>query len=268
MASVTDITGTGANTKAAPMKPRPTRLITPKARVGLIIPSSNRLAEPQFYYYAPPGLGVHAQRLRMTGPHHRPLPEIYDDIRGAAGALADSQCDCIVFHCTGGAMEDGPEAEAKIIDIIRAESGALAMATGEAIVDALKALALRKLVLISPYRQSVNDAERAYLGELGFEVVHDIGLNLKGGSDYIHIEPQRWLDLTLEAMAQHPEADGALLSCTNTTQIEAVAEIESRTGKACVSSNQAVLWAVTRALAPKLGGWPRLGGLGRLFGNA
>ena len=82
------------------------------------------------------------------------------------------------------------------------------------------------------------------------------------------MEPERWLDLSVEAIAAHKDADGVFLSCTNTTQIEVVAEIESRTGKPAVNSNQAVLWAVTRALAPKLGGWPRLGGLGRLFGNA
>lgn len=250
------------------MRPRPAALATPKARVGLIIPSSNRLSEPQFNHYAPPGLGVHVTRLRMTGPHHRPLPEIYDEIRAAAGALADSECDCIVFHCTGGAMEDGPEAEEKILQIIGEESGALAMAPGQAIVAALKALAIRSMVMVTPYRQSVNDAERDYLNSLGFEVVHDIALKLKGGTEYITVEPQRWLDLSVEALDAHKNADGVFLSCTNTTQIEVVADIESRTGKPAVNSNQAVLWAVTRALAPKLGGWPRLGGLGRLFGNA
>ncbi len=266
MASIVDVP---ARTPAsASPKSRPAELATPKARLGLIIPSSNRLAEPQFRHYAPPGLGVHATRLRMTGPHHRPLPEIYDKIREAAGALADSECDCIVFHCTGGAMEDGPEAEAKILEIIHEESGALAMAPGQALVAAFKALAIRRMVMVTPYRQSVNDAERAYLDALGFEVVHDIALNLRGGTDYITVPPERWLDLSVEAMAAHKDADGMFLSCTNTTQIEVVAEIESRTGKPAVNSNQAVLWAVTRALAPKLGGWPRLGGLGRLFGNA
>jgi maleate cis-trans isomerase len=71
-----------------------------------------------------------------------------------------------------------------------------------------------------------------------------------------------------ESIAAHPGADGIFLSCTNTTQIEAIPTIERATGKPCVNSNQAVLWAVTRALAPKLGSWPREGRLGRLFGNA
>ncbi|MBI4490812.1 MAG: hypothetical protein HY694_17145 [Deltaproteobacteria bacterium] len=51
------------------------------AQIGLIIPSSNRLTEPQFQRYAPPEVGVHITRLRMTGRYHslpqtleRPLP--------------------------------------------------------------------------------------------------------------------------------------------------------------------------------------------------
>jgi maleate cis-trans isomerase len=40
--------------------------MNPQARIGLIIPSSNRLTEPQFHRFAPPGFGIHATRLRMT----------------------------------------------------------------------------------------------------------------------------------------------------------------------------------------------------------
>lgn len=247
---------------------RAAELMTPRARLGLIIPSSNRLTEPQFHHFAPAGLGVHINRLRMTGPWHKPVDQLMDQIRASAGALADAGCDAIVFHCTGTSMEEGPEAEARVIEAIAAESGAITLATGKAIVDAMHALALKSLVLISPYRQSVNDAERAYLTRLGFDVLHDIGLNLKGGEEYIHVEPKRWFDLSCESLAAHPRADGVFLSCTNTTQIEAIPAIERMTGKACVNSNQAVLWAVSRALAPKLGGWPREGRLGRLFGNA
>lgn len=256
-----------AATPAAITK-RPAQLMTPKARVGLIIPSSNRLCEPQMHYFAPPGLGVHIARLRSTGPWHRKISELGDDLKLAAGTLADSKCDLIVFNCTGGAMEEGPDAEAGAVEVIKRETGADAFATGEAVTAALAALAIRSLVLLTPYRQAVNDAERAYFATLGIKVVHDHGLNLSGGNEYIHVEPRRWLDLALPMMAEHPDADGLFLSCTNTTQIEIIPEVERVTGKPAVNSNQAVLWLACRRLAPKLGGMPRQPQLGRLFGNA
>ena len=48
-------------------------LPTPLARIGLIIPSSNRLTEPQLRHFAPPELGIHVTRLQMTGKWNRPL---------------------------------------------------------------------------------------------------------------------------------------------------------------------------------------------------
>ena len=62
-----------------------------EARVGLIIPSGNRLAEPQFNRYMPPEVGVHVARLRMTGKFRKPLGELQKSVAEAAEAL-----DCSV----------------------------------------------------------------------------------------------------------------------------------------------------------------------------
>jgi maleate cis-trans isomerase len=245
---------------------RPALLATPKARIGLIIPSSNRLTEPQFRHYLPDDIGVHVTRLRITGPWHRPLDEIGDMVREAAGCLADSECDVIVFNCTGGAMADGAEAEARLLKLIADESGAIALSTGDAVVDALKTLSITSMVLISPYVQATNDAEKVYLESLGFRVVNDVALGLPGGSSYIKVPPQRWLDELDDAM--RPEADGLFFSCTNTTQIEIIEQAEEITGLPAVNSNQAVMWRALRELAPKLGGNIAIGGPGRLFKKA
>src|SRR3954471_4641065 len=84
-------------------------LPTPLARVGLIIPSSNRLSESQLRHFAPPELGIHVTRLQMTGRWNRPLSALGQDLDRAASSLADARVDLIVFHCTGTAMEEGPD---------------------------------------------------------------------------------------------------------------------------------------------------------------
>ncbi len=57
-----------------------------------------------------------------------------------------------------------------------------------------------------------------------------------------------------------PEADALLCSCTAWRSLEAVAELERRTSKPVVSSNQASIWAAYRAigLTPKITGFGRL----------
>jgi maleate cis-trans isomerase len=237
-------------------------LATPLARVGLIIPSSNRLTEPQMRYFAPAELGVHVTRLQMTGKWNRPLSALTDDITRAAGALADAKVDIVVFHCTGHAMEEGPEGDARTRELIETTTGIAAMSTASAIQEALDALSLRTLILLTPYDQDTNDHEIDYLSRIGRTVVHDVALALPGSDDYLAQPPARWVELAVAHTRD--DADGYFLSCTNTTQIEAIAPIEQRLGKPVVNSNQAVLWASMRRLRGKLGSARLAPGLGRL----
>jgi maleate isomerase len=242
------------------------RLATPAARLGLIIPSSNRLSEPQFIHFAPLDLAIHVMRLRMSGKWKRPFSALIDDIEAAATVLADAKPDLIVFHCTGASMQEGPEGDARVLDLIRSRTGIEAISTGAAVVAALEALRIRRLVLISPYVQVTNDHEIAYLRALGFDIVHDVALGLSGSDEYIKVMPERWIDVALSNA--RPQADGYFLSCTNTTQIEAVAAIEAKLGKPVVNSNQAVLWASLKRLRAKLAPLPPIEHLGRLMREA
>jgi hypothetical protein len=45
--------------------------IIPRARIGFIIPSSNRMVEPQMQRYTPAGVMPHFTRIGMTN-RHRP----------------------------------------------------------------------------------------------------------------------------------------------------------------------------------------------------
>jgi maleate cis-trans isomerase len=236
-----------------------------RVRIGLIIPSSNRMTEAQFHRYAPAGVAVHVARVQMTGRHKKPIAALLDEVGRAASALGDARCNPVVFHCTGTSMAEGLEGEAALVRRVAQESGAEAFSTAQAILEALKALELRRVVLFSPYPQATNDHEKEFLAEHGIEVVRDVALNVGSSDDYIRVPVGRWIELAREH-ARAP-ADGFFLSCTNTTQIEAIETIERETGKPAVNSNQATLWAALRR-APAFGAVPRIPGLGRLFAQA
>jgi maleate isomerase len=236
-------------------------LTGPRARIGLIIPSVNRMTEPQFNHYAPDGLGIHVARGRVAGQPARSVAELSDEIAHAAGTLADAGPDLIVFHCTHTSMKEGADGERRILDLIRKTTGIEALSTSSLVNDALHALGLKNLVVLSPYMS--NAPIIAYLGAAGFNVVKDVALQCKSAADFEAITPQRWLELAKDN--DTPEADGIFLSCTNTTQIEAVAAIERELGKPVVNSNQAVLWGCLKRLKEKLGGTPEISDLGRLM---
>jgi maleate isomerase len=235
-------------------------LAEPRARVGLIIPSVNRMTEPQFNHYAPDDLGIHVARGRVAGRPGKTVAELSDEIAHAAATLADAGPDLIVFHCTHTSMKEGADGEARIIDLIRSTTGIEALSTSSLVNDALHALGINTLVVLSPYQTNADII--AYLAAAGFIVVRDVALKCPSADAFEAITPRRWLELALEN--DHPGADGIFLSCTNTTQIEAVAAVEQALGKPVVNSNQAVLWGCLKRLKGRLGAVKRPD-LGRLM---
>src|SRR3954468_21510229 len=147
-------------------------------------------------------------------------------------------------------MEEGPDGDARTRAMIKSATGIEAMSTAAAIEEALRALNLKRLILLTPYDQDTNDHEIDYLRQLNIAVVHNVALALPGSDDYLAQPPERWLALAVEHARN--DADGYFLSCTNTTQIEAIEPIERTLGKPVVNSNQAVLWTCINRLRHKL----------------
>ena len=121
------------------------------------------------------------------------------------------------------------------------------MATSRLVLDALQALGMKKVVLLTPYKS--NKAVIDYLTAAGVEVVADVALKLEA-QNFGSVTPQEWARLAKEN--DRPDADGIFLSCTNTRQIEAIADIEKMLGKPVVNSNQAVLWGAVKRLSGKV----------------
>jgi maleate isomerase len=215
-----------------------------RARVGLIIPSSNRLTEPQMHHYAPAGVQIHVTRLRMTGPHHVGLDQLMPRIVEATGALADARCDVIVFHCTASSMESGLDGEQSVVDAMRSATDGQVLTTATATRAALEGLGVRRIVLISPYVAATHRHEVDFLVEAGFDVVGDRCLGLGGGDEYVQVTPAEWLAIGRSEL--RPGAQGVFLSCTNIRAPEIIRRLEGAVGVPVVTSNQAVLWYCLR----------------------
>jgi maleate isomerase len=235
-------------------------LQAPCARIGLIIPSVNSMSEPQFNRFAPPGLAVNVTRARVAGQWKRPLPAMADEIALSAKLLSDVAPDLIVFHCTDTSMTQGPQGEGKILDIVTEATGIKAMATSRLVLEALQALGMTKVVLLTPYKS--NKAVIDYLTAAGVTVLRHRAMGLEA-KDFGSVTPRQWADMAKEM--DGPDSDGTFLSCTNTTQIEAISDIERELGKPVVNSNQAVLWGCVKRLRAQLSPLKPMPQLGRLM---
>src|SRR5438552_18986369 len=113
--------------------------VTPRARIGFIIPSSNRMVEPQMQRLMPAGVVPHFTRIGMTNRHKAPLEELIPRITQAADLLADSKCDVIVLQCTGTSMSGGIDMEQRVIAAMKETTGRPALTTASALTAAFTA---------------------------------------------------------------------------------------------------------------------------------
>jgi maleate isomerase len=231
------------------------------ARVGCIIPSSNRMVEQEMVAAFPAGVQPHVTRLRMTGANRGPLAAVMPRIEEATRALADARCDVVAFHCTANSMQEGRDGEERILAAMTAVGVPHATTTATAIRRAFAALGARRVVLITPYDQGTTDHEAEFLHEAGFEVPHAKGFALDGSDAYCATPPAFWRDRALEAA--RPDADVYFVSCANISVFGVIDELERKLDRPVVTSNQAVVWdCVSRLAAPHRGSCP-----GRLFAS-
>ena len=229
------------------------------ARIGLIIPSSNRMVEQEMVRHVPPGVQAHVMRLRMTGAHHVTLDELLPRVEEAAGTLVDARCDVVAFHCTANSTSEGLEGEQRLIDAVARAGAPHATTTATAIREGFDALGARKIVLLTPYSAHVTEEEAEFLHAAGYDVLSATGFALKGSDEYCATPPQFWRDRAVEAA--RPDADAYLLSCANISTFPVIEEIEARLDRPVMSSNQVVVWHALTQL-----GWSdRENCPGRLF---
>ena len=233
--------------------------VIPRARLGFIIPSSNRVAEPDMQHYAPVGVVPHFIRIGMTNRHRAPLDVLMPKILAAADLLNDAKCDVIVFHCTGTSMSGGVNMDVRVRAEISGAFGKPAISTASALDAALAALDARKLVFISETAQEGHDKKKKYLVEAGYEIVADKAACLKGSDEYCTTAPRFWFDMAMAL--KNDSADAYFLSCANIHSVDVIVSLERVLGKPVVTSNQVVLWSALRTAGLK----DHVAGLGKLF---
>ncbi|MDC0033719.1 aspartate/glutamate racemase family protein [Alphaproteobacteria bacterium] len=232
-----------------------------RARYGMIIPSSNRMAEPHAACYNPQGVIAHATRLRMTGPHFMALDNLLPKVVEAAEILADATCDPIVFHCTANSMAEGLAGEKRIAGAIEKATGLKAGTTASATMAAFEALEAKRVVLVSPYPRSSHEHEIEFIEEAGYKIVGERNLGLNGSEAYSAMKASEWVEI-LRAM-RNDKADVYFASCANIRAIEALDEIENILNAPVVTSNQLIIWQALRMAGID----EPVPGLGRLAGQ-
>lgn len=225
-----------------------------RARIGLIIPSSNTTMESEAWRIAPPGTSIHTTRVRLSKVTVEELLAMEKEVDYAAELLATAEVDIIAYGCTTGSLVGGPGYDEKIAKKITDKTGIPAIATATAVIEALKTLKARNIVLATPYIDEVNEKEIKFLEHHGFKVVDLKAFRIEKNTEIGRVPPEKVYRLVKSLETK--EADVVFISCTNLRTIEVIDVLETDLGKPVFSSNTATMWLVLKRLGIREAGLP------------
>ncbi|MBU5434049.1 arylmalonate decarboxylase [Pseudoflavonifractor sp. MSJ-37] len=229
-----------------------------RARIGVIAPLDDQV-EYAFNKYAPEGVSFDSTRLSFPGPTPEGLIYLSDQLEDAAKMYRKKHHDVILFGCTSGSCIKGFGFDKECIERIERASGQQGLTTSTAVLEAFHALGLKKTVVMTPYPEDTNQAEKKFLEDNGLEVTSITGVGFNRVGEFSH--PSKYF-LYREAKKLRTEgAEVFFLSCMGLATMELVQVLEEDLGMPVITSHQASLWACLRHSRVN----DKLPGLGRLF---
>ncbi len=218
----------------------------PARKIGLIVPSSNTVMEPDFYRNMPANCTLHSARMFLRDVTAEDEARMLDDFTlPAARDLATIQPDVVVFGCTSAGALRGNAYEDQLIEEVARTSGAPAVSVNRSVREALKNLNAERIVVVTPYLDELNTRIRASLEQDGFSVLHIEGLGIRENTRIAQVPGEQIIALAQRAL-QNQKPDALFVSCTNFPAVSVLAELRKCFSFPVLSSNQAVL---ERALA-------------------
>ncbi|MDR3516641.1 MAG: hypothetical protein P4M00_12550 [Azospirillaceae bacterium] len=229
-----------------------------RLRLGMLLPSSNPVAEPEITRILPQGVSLLTTRLKLAGSTREDLLGMTKGVEEATALLVDAGVDRVVFNCTAVSTFD-PAMGEMLRQRMETVAGRPATSTADAIVAALQTLGGRRIALITPYVDAVVEREVAFLEHYGLEVACRVGLALAEGKAMSAVEPGQWYRQTMDQAGCG--ADLYFLSCTAIRVFDIISDLERDLGAPVLTSNQAMVWSCLRQAGLK----DRIPTLGKLF---
>lgn len=213
-------------------------------RIGLMLPSSNTVMEPDFVREFAGRATIHAARMFLEDPvttegEERMLDEWAEP---AARDLGTLEPDLVVFGCTSAGALRGTEADRDLRARLSELAGAPVVGIVDSIARSLRDRGMERVSVFTPYREDLNRVIAKGLTEDGFDVLSIEGL---GNADNLvngRVEPGHIVEKAAEAVAGGSEA--LIVPCTNFRALEARGELAERTGVEVITACSAVIESI------------------------
>lgn len=237
-----------------------------RALIGVLTPSSNTILEPATaaILSAIPEASAHFSRFNVTRIALSDSANAqfdYEPMLAASRLLADAKVGVIAWSGTSASWL-GFDRDDDLCEAITVETGIAACTSVGALNELLALRAARRIGLISPYTEDVQQRIIANYAAAGIEVVAEAHAGISENFAFSEID-----DATVAGMCRQvaaPKPDAVVIMCTNMRGSTLMAPLEAETGNVILDSTAAVVWKALGlvGIAPQ-----RAGNWGWMFGQ-
>jgi maleate isomerase len=210
-------------------------------RIGLIVPSSNTVMEPDFYQNLPDGWTLHTARMFLEDVTPETEARMLDEFTlPAARDLKTAQPDVVVFGCTSAGALRGNDYEEQLIAEIEKVTGTPVVSVNKSVRQALRAVEAKRLVVVTPYIEKLNSRIRASLESEGLQVLNIEGLGIIENTSIARVPGAEIMALARRGVGSL-KPDALFVSCTNFPAVNILKDLRAAFPFPVISSNQASL---------------------------
>lgn len=237
--------------------------MTRPVRLGMLTPSSNTALEPITYAMLAgvDGISAHFARFKVTeiALSESALRQFdASEILRAAELLAHAKVDVIAWNGTSASWL-GFDRDERLCEQITAATGIPACTTVLAYRDLLQRLGAKRIGLVTPYRQDVQDRIIANWNAQGLHCAAERHLSLQDNFSFAEVGEAEIAAL-IEAVVGEG-CDAAVVLCTNMRGAGPAARLEQQLGVPVLDSVAVTLWACLDATGSdpsQIRGWGSL----------
>lgn len=224
-----------------------------RAKIGVIIPSTNTSVEADYNELAPAGVSFHTARIFINTDINSDdkAAETLRQIReGSAKAVHDVMTcrpDHLILGMSSETFVGGLEGSRALTRKMEELSG-LSISTGsEATRMALESIGAKRISVLTPYQPIIDAEVEKYFDDLGYELVAMKSLRCPTAVSIADVTSKEIL-AAIDELARAGTVDAFVQAGTNLSSYRVADEVERRFGKPLVAINAATLFHALRHL--------------------
>ena len=181
------------------------------------------------------------------------IPKVTEDI------LPDQKLDCVAYACTSGTIAAGYSSIYQKVNLAKPNTKVTTPIT--AAINALKSLKIKKLTIFTPYTDEINQSVINYFEKEDIELSELSYFDLASDLDIGRVDPDYLFDVLTKIDLSN--SDALFVSCTSLPVLSIIKELEKKTNKVVLSSNQTLIWDTLKQIQFK----KEINGYGELFSS-